>query len=135
MAIIDWSDEYSVSVKEMDEQHKKLIAMINELNEAMKSGKGKDVMEKILKNLVDYTVTHFASEEKLMQSGDYPGYLAQKSQHEALTKQVIEFQTKYHEGKAVLSVEIMSFLKDWLVNHIKGSDKKYGPFLNKKGIS
>ena len=135
MAIISWSDEYSVGVKDMDEQHKKLIGMINELNEAMKSGKGKDIMEKILKNLVDYTVTHFSSEEKLMQSNAYPGYLAQKSQHEALTKQVSDFQTKYHEGKAVLSVEIMTFLKDWLMNHIKGSDKKYGPFLNKKGIS
>ena|SRR5271157_3277584 len=135
MAMLNWSDEYSVMVKEMDEQHKKLVGMINDLHEAMKTGKGKDVMEKILKSLVDYTVTHFSSEEKLMQSNDYPGFLAQKSQHEALTKQVLDFQKKYHEGKAVVSVEIMNFLKDWLVNHITGSDKKYGPFLNKKGIS
>lgn len=135
MAFISWSENYSVLVKEMDDQHKKLVVIINDLNDAMKEGKSKEVMEKILKGLVDYTVFHFASEEKLMQSNAYPGYLQQKSQHEELTKKVMDFQKNLHSGKMVMGVEVMNFLKDWLMNHIKGMDSKYGPFLNNKGIS
>lgn len=135
MALIDWSDNYSVNVKVMDDQHKKLINIINELNDSMKAGRSKDVMEKILKGLVDYTITHFSAEETLMKNNNYPGYTNQKSQHEALIKKVQDYQSKYQSGRMVMGVEIMSFLKDWLLNHISGSDKKYGPFLNEKGIS
>ena len=135
MALIDWSDDYSVKVREMDDQHKKLIGMINDLHEAMKSGKGKEAVEKILNGLVDYVGMHFSAEENLMKTHGFPEYMQQKAQHAELTKQVLDFQNKFHSGQAVLTVEVMSFLKDWLVVHIKGSDKKYGPFLNSKGIS
>ncbi|HTZ18157.1 MAG TPA: bacteriohemerythrin [Dissulfurispiraceae bacterium] len=135
MALINWSEDYSVHVKEMDEQHKKLIAMINDLNDAMKSGKSKDIMDKILKGLIDYTVFHFGAEEKLMKSNNYPGYQQQKTQHESLTKKVMEYQERLNSGKMVMGVEVMNFLKDWLINHIKGLDTKYGPFLNSKGIA
>ncbi|HMK59743.1 MAG TPA: bacteriohemerythrin [Dissulfurispiraceae bacterium] len=134
MALIDWSDNYSVNVKAMDDQHKKLVSIINELNDSMKTGKSKDVMEKILKGLVDYTITHFSAEEALMKNSGYPGYANQKSQHEDLVKKVQDYQNKYHSGQMVMGVEIMSFLKDWLLNHISGLDKKYGPYLNEKGI-
>jgi len=135
MALIDWSSNYSVNVKTMDDQHRKLVNIINELNESMKAGRSKEVMERVLKGLVDYTVTHFSAEESLLKNNGYPGYANQKNQHEALIKKVSDFQSKYHSGQIVMGVEIMSFLKDWLLNHISGSDKKYGAFLNEKGIS
>lgn len=74
MALITWNENYSVKVKQFDDQHKKLIDMINELHDAMKVGKGKDVMEKILAGLIQYTVTHFANEERLMKQHNYPDY-------------------------------------------------------------
>jgi len=135
MSLIEWSDDYSVKVREMDDQHKKLVGMINDLHDAMKTGKGKDAIEKILNGLADYVDIHFSAEENLMKTHGFPEYLKQKAKHDELTKQVQDFKSKFHAGESVLTVEVMSFLKDWLLLHIKGMDKKYGPFLNSKGIS
>jgi hemerythrin len=134
MALITWSDTLSVSIKEIDEQHKKLVTMVNELHSAMGAGKGKEMMGPILSGLVDYTKTHFATEEKYMQKYGYPKYLLHKSEHDNLTKQVIDLNTQYQAGKAVVTVTIMNFLKDWLTKHIQETDKMYSPFLNAKGV-
>jgi hemerythrin len=134
MNLINWNDNLSVNIKEIDEQHKKLIDMVNNLHSAMGSGKGKEVMGKVLTGLVDYTKTHFAAEERLMERHAYAGYVNHKSQHDALTKQVIDLHAKFQESKTVVTVEVMNFLKDWLTNHIQNTDKKYSPFLNGKGI-
>jgi hemerythrin len=135
MALITWNESYSVKVKQFDDQHKKLIDMVNELHDAMKVGKGKDLLEKILAGLIQYTVTHFANEERLMKQHNYPGYEQHKKEHHLLTLQVKDVQKKYHEGDAVLSQSVLTFLKEWLQNHIKGTDKNYAPFLNSKGVS
>lgn len=135
MPLITWSDALSVNVREFDEQHKKLIAIVNELHSAMGSGKGKDVMGGILDRLLDYTKSHFSNEEYQMQRHGYAGYVAHKARHDALTRQVAEFAVKFKEGKAVVTVEVMNFLKDWLATHIQETDRQYGPFLNGKGVS
>ena len=135
MALITWNDNYSVKIKQFDDQHKKLIDMLNELHDAMKVGKGKEVLEKILAGLIQYTGTHFANEERLMKLHNYPGYEQHKKEHNLLALQVNDVQTQYREGNAVLSQAVMTFLKDWLQNHIQGSDKNYAPFLNSKGVA
>jgi hemerythrin len=134
MALINWSENFSVNIKEIDEQHKKLIFMLNDLHDAMKSGKGNDVMEKIFDGLLQYVGTHFATEEKYMSLHNYPGYIAHKTEHTKLTQKVLDLNKKFQQGAPVLTVELLGFLKDWLQNHIMGTDKKYGPFLNEKGI-
>jgi len=134
MALMTWSDNLSVNVAQIDEQHKKLVGMLNDLHDAMKQGKGSEVTGKVLNGLVQYVATHFAAEEKLMKEHAYPEYLKHKSEHDALTKQALDLQKQLQEGKPVLNVELMKFLKDWLSNHILGTDKKYGPFFNSKGI-
>lgn len=135
MPIIIWSSDLSVNVAEMDRQHKKLIDLINELFDAMSSGKGKDVIGKILDSLMEYTKTHFASEERMMQIHNYPEQSAQQSEHTKLTKQVMELQGKFKGGSVSITLETMNFLKDWLQNHILQNDKKYGPYLNSRGVS
>ncbi|HYA86104.1 MAG TPA: bacteriohemerythrin [Nitrospirota bacterium] len=135
MALITWSNDLSVNIKEFDEEHKKLISMVNDLHSAMGSGKGKEVMGPILVRLVDYTKTHFAAEEQLMRKHEYPGYVSHKSLHDDLTKQVMDLQNKFQEGRMLVTVQVMNFLKDWLSNHIQNTDKKYGPYLNGKGIA
>jgi methyl-accepting chemotaxis protein len=130
---MEWSDKYSVNVAEMDAQHKKLFALINELREAMRSGKGREAAGEILQRLVEYAVTHLGDEEHLMQKYEYPGYTGQKIAHDNLKKKVADYVEKFKNDK-VTTVEIMNFLKDWLINHIQGSDKKYGPYFNSKGI-
>jgi len=135
MAFMDWNDNLSVNIKEIDEQHKKLLAMINELFDAMKTGKGKEVTGKTLTGLIEYVGTHFANEERLMEKHNYPGFIAHKGEHTKLTQQAKDIHHQFLQGKPVLNVELMNFLKSWLQNHILGTDKKYSPFLNGKGVS
>lgn len=134
MALFVWSDKYSVNIKEIDEQHKKLVDMLNELHDAMKSGKGKEIVGKTLTELIKYAGTHFANEERLMTAHGYPEYNAHKAEHTKFTLKVSELQKSFQQGAPVLTVEVLNFLKDWLQTHILGIDKKYGPFLNSKGI-
>lgn len=135
MSLISWADQYSVKIKEIDNQHTKLVDLINQLHDAMKEGKSKEIIGRIISDLVTYTKFHFFAEEKIMADNNYPGYLRHKKEHEDLTQKVIQFQSDYESGKAVLSLELMQFLKTWLVNHIMKVDKEYSVFLNSKGIN
>lgn len=134
MALMTWSPALSVKIKQCDDQHIKLVNMVNELHDAMKEGKGKEVLGKILNGLIAYTATHFADEEKLMAQHNFPELSQHKAIHETLVKQVLELQTKFKSGQAILTYDVMNFLKDWLVKHIQGDDKKYGLYLNGKGV-
>lgn len=130
MSLLNWSEDLSVNINGVDAQHKKLINLINELHDAMKSGKGKDKMGLILNELVEYTKYHFSAEEFLMQQKNYPGFLQHKKEHDLFTQKVMEFYNKYTVGSLSLSLEVLQFLKDWIVNHIKGTDKQYSPYLS-----
>ncbi|OYV86573.1 MAG: hemerythrin [Ignavibacteriae bacterium 37-53-5] len=135
MPLFQWTPELSVNVKEIDNQHKKLVNLINLLHDSMKSGKGKAVMGKVLNDLTDYTVYHFGTEERLFQKYGYIEYPQHKQEHDDLTKQVLDVRSKFEAGQTTITIEVMNFLKDWLNNHIKYSDKKYSAFLNSKGVN
>jgi len=134
VALIEWTDSLSVNVAEIDRQHKKLIAMINDLNDAMRQGQGKDVAGKIINGLISYTETHFSTEEKYFDRFGYPEADGHKKEHAAFVQKVSEFNNGFEKGKLGLSIELMRFLSDWIKNHIMIVDKKYGPFFNEKGL-
>ncbi len=134
MGIIKWEDKMSVKVKEIDEQHKKLVNMINELHEAMLERKSKEALGKIIDGLIEYTDIHFKTEEKYFDKFGYPEADAHKKEHRDFVKKVVDFKKGYDEGKLLLSLDVMNFLKDWLVNHIMGSDQKYSDFFNQHGL-
>jgi hemerythrin len=134
MALIDWSNDLSVSVGVIDKQHQQLVASINELNDAMKSGKGKDVLSSILTKLIKYTQEHFATEEKYFAQFNYPETISHKEEHKILVEKVMEFKKQFESGQVGLSVQIMEFLCDWLKNHIQGTDKKYTACFNANGL-
>jgi hemerythrin len=135
MPLMTWTDKLSVGVGVIDEDHKKLVGMVNELYDAMQAGQGRDSLGRILNGLVQYTKFHFAREEKFFAQTGYPAAVPHKQEHDALTRQVLDVQQKYAAGAtATLSLDVMQFLKNWLVNHIQGSDQKYRPHLNAKGI-
>lgn len=134
MGTITWNDSLSVKVLAIDQQHKKLVDMINELSDAMRSGKGRDVLSKIISGLILYTGTHFKTEEKYFDQFEYPEAEIHKKEHEAFVLKVLEFKKGFEKGDLNLTVEIMDFLSDWLQNHIKGSDKKYSQFFNDHGL-
>jgi hemerythrin len=133
MANIIWNDTYSVGVKAMDEQHKKLVAMANQLHEAMGAGKGREVLEPVLNEMIEYTKLHFTAEEKLLAKYNYPGLDAQKREHEAFFQKVAKMQTDLKAKNLTLSIELSQFLRSWISSHILGIDKEYTSFLNSRG--
>jgi hemerythrin-like metal-binding protein len=134
MALMTWSDKYSVGVKAIDAQHSTLVASLNELHDAMMKGQAQNVVGPLLQKLVKYTVDHFASEEAMMKTAKYPDLVAHHAKHVELTKQVSDFVGRYEKGEIALNMQLMNFLRDWLTTHILKEDKDYGPWLNKSGI-
>lgn len=135
MALFEWKDEYSVGVAMIDEQHKVLVGLINEMHEAMAKGKGKESLGEVLARLVTYTKKHFAEEEALLKQHDYPDFPGHKEKHDKMTAKVLALQSDFNAGTFQLTFEVSKFLKDWLSKHILGTDMKYGPFFKGKGVS
>jgi hemerythrin len=125
MALLNWTTSYSVGVDLLDKQHQKLFALLNELHDAMTMGEGKKLAPAILKKLVQYTCEHFAAEEKLMSVAAYPQFARHKVEHEKLKQEVGKMLQDVEQGRAVVSVKLMQFLKNWLHHHILGCDKGY----------
>ena len=134
MALLQWTDNFSVKVKQLDDQHKKLIEVVNSLHEAMRGGKSKEVIGGVLQQLMNYAKEHFSSEENLLIKAAYPQMAVQKSEHQAFIKWITDVKTRFDKGDMVLGVEIMDFLQKWWTNHILKSDKGYSEHLNKRGI-
>jgi hemerythrin-like metal-binding protein len=135
MAFIGWDSAFSVGVKRFDEEHQKLFGYVNKLHIGLVSSDSLSEMGKLLDGLIEYTVNHFAHEEQLMTENGYPDLAAHKTEHGELVKKVSEFKSRYEQGKASFSLELMSFLKDWLLYHIRGTDMKYKSYFNAKGIT
>jgi hemerythrin len=134
MALLTWNDRLSVNIREIDAQHKKLVDMVNGLHDAMKEGKAEAILMKIVAEMKTYAASHFGLEERYLKNHAYPEYTVHKSEHDKFVAKVIQVEKDCKSGKCAMSMDILNFLSDWLVNHIKGTDKKYGPFLNNLGI-
>ncbi|MEI7810892.1 MAG: bacteriohemerythrin [Ignavibacteria bacterium] len=134
MPFINWNQRYSVGINEIDNQHKKLVNYINELHEAMKAGKAKEALSIIIQNLIKYTQTHFTLEEKYFAQFDYPDTAGHKREHQLFVSKVLDYQGRFLTGSSIVSIEIINFLRDWLIHHICVVDKKYSPFLIERGV-
>lgn len=131
---VEWTNELSVGIQEIDEQHKILIDLINRLfDEIIKGGNAEKVQE-ILDELVQYTIVHFSFEEALFRIFDYPDTQIHARHHVDLKHQVFELQEKVKSGGATVNTDLLLFLKKWLQNHILSEDKKYAPYLLKQGV-
>lgn len=135
MAFIDWNSNLSVGVEAIDDQHKKLIGLVNDLFDAMSDGKGNETLSYIFVELVEYTKTHFSYEESLMNKHPYENKEFHLNEHKGLTEQVIDLHTKFKSGQATITVPVLNFLRSWLNNHILETDKRYGAYLNSVGVN
>lgn len=134
MSIFPWIDKYSVYVEGIDLQHKKLVELLDTLALGMAKGKGKTILGSTLNELINYTVYHFGEEEKYFDLVDYPAAEKHQKEHEKLMEQVYQFKADFDTNKVGLTIDLMLFLKEWLINHINGTDKQLGVILNKAGI-
>jgi hemerythrin len=132
MSMFEWKPEYSLGHGDIDGQHQRLFELASDLHTAMTQGKGKGALSETLNNLLVYTKTHFANEERLMQANHYPDYPEHKAAHDALTARVIEFQKDFEAGRVGMTVQLLQFLKDWLRDHIGQTDRRVAAFLRSK---
>jgi hemerythrin-like metal-binding protein len=132
---MEWTDKLSVGIKEIDDQHKKLVDITNSLYDSMKNGQANSLLKNILDDLVKYTVYHFTTEEKLMSKYNYADSQIHKKAHDDFTNEVSQLQSKFNEGAVLLSVSTFNFLRDWLVKHILDTDQLLGKFLKTQGYS
>lgn len=126
--MVAWSDAFSVGSNLIDSQHKGLVVMTNELFKGCERHDGTVSFMKAIQSAVSYAKTHFATEERFMQKTNYPEYTVHKKEHEDFVQVVLKQVKKFEEGTCA-PIDFALFLRDWLLNHIAVSDKKYSPFL------
>ena len=132
--IFQWREEYNTHIAEMDEHHRELFKTANKLYDEIHSGRNQAVLEDTLDFLFRYTEEHFTQEEKLMEDYDFPECETHIKHHMRLIQEVQVLKSKYAAGEKRVDMSIINFLKDWILNHILTEDRKYGPYLNDKGI-
>lgn len=134
MQLFPWTDSLALGIVEIDLQHKQLVGMVNDLHDAMLQGKANDVLGVMLRRLATYTDTHFATEERYFDRFGYDGAAVHKLQHRQFGDKVADFRRGFEEGRVLLSVDVMSFLKTWLVDHMSGIDQKYVQCFRSHGL-
>ena len=132
MSLFQWSETYSVGYPDIDNQHKRLFQLAEQLHAAMTAGKGKQCLKTTLANLIEYTKRHFADEEMLMQNHRYPNFQQHKAEHRALTEKVVQFQRAFETDQTPLTVDLLKFLSAWLTHHIGNVDRKVSEFLKQR---
>ena len=126
----------SVGVSALDDDHQRLVGIVNELHEGIVASHKKEILASVLNHLEEYIRFHFAREEEFFSKAHYPGATAHRAEHEGFVIRVANLNERLKTSSvAMLDLELMSFLRNWLITHIQGSDKKYGPCLNAHGIT
>lgn len=125
MALFEWSGEFETGINSIDTEHKKLVEYVNRLHDGMMEGQATAALGIILDGLVAYTASHFKHEERIFEQIGYAESPEHLEHHKKLVAQVVDFQNKFKSGDATMSMELMDFLKDWLMNHILKEDMKY----------
>ncbi|BCS55454.1 bacteriohemerythrin [Geobacter sp. SVR] len=133
---IEWRESLATGNEEIDEQHKELLRHFDRMLTACKDGQGASELQKLLKFLNDYVVTHFNFEESLQQVRGYPDYEAHRSEHQSFIKKIGELESEIStQGVSVHNIiETNSLLLKWLLNHITVVDKKMGRFLQESEL-
>ena len=129
-----WLESFSIEVAQMDSHHKRLIEIANAIMEYLQGDVSRDPLNKALDALVNYTHYHFAAEEKLMTLYDYPGAQGHCNEHRKLILQVTEYRERVLGGDLPDKAGFLHFFESWMVGHILNEDRKYGAFLNAKGV-
>lgn len=128
-SFVSWNASFSVAVPTFDQHHQRLFGLISKLYDAMNSGAGKSVLTEVFDELLSYTDYHFNAEERAFEHFKYPDCAVHRGFHQELIKQATRLRADLEAGKALVTVEVMEFLRDWVTNHIKRCDKLYSPFF------
>jgi len=134
MALITWGPQLETGIAAIDAQHKRLVDIINRLNEALEANRRDEVMGEIFDELVTYTETHFTYEESLLTKHDYEDLENHKKEHRAFTDQIKMDRDNFKAGVWEFERGFLDFLRNWLVTHIQATDRGYLPTLQEAGV-
>ena len=134
MALFEWKQEHSVSVLRFDTEHQKLFSLLNELNDAMAEGRGRFVVPRVPQELGEYARWHFSGEEAAMRRAGYPGLEPHIAEHREFCAKVESFYAEYSDNCMGIPIDVLYFLRDWLLKHILSTDRQYAETLNRAGI-
>ena len=130
MSFMPWTDDFSIGIAMFDDEHKKLVRMINELHACIAAGNNEQTVRRVCDELVEYTVMHFGHEEMYFYDVSYPDATEHAAIHADMKRKVLEYREKIgRNDSSNLAIELLSFLRSWLANHILVEDRKYSEFL------
>ena len=129
----EWKSEYSVHVVLIDNQHKGLIEIIDDLYQSIMKNNTKEIISSIFERLNAYAIYHFGTEEKYFKEFDYPDAPKHIIEHEQYKKDVVKMEEDEKNGKTD-GLELFFYLENWWINHILNVDKKYSEFFNEHGL-
>ena len=132
--LINWDERYSVGFELIDEQHKQLVGMINELYSSFIEGKAQETASSILEKMIQYTDYHFTTEHKFFEKYNYPETEEHKKIHKSFVDKAIELKEGVDSEKVTVSYDIMNFLRQWLLEHILKEDKKFAKYFKQNNI-
>jgi hemerythrin len=136
--LIEWDDRYSMNIQFIDDQHKELLNLTNALYKGCLAGDetARTYFMETIRGAVDYVKYHFSTEEKMLETINYPEFAHHKREHETFVKRILEDVEKFQDGKKFVPNDFVRYLKDWVLTHIAIEDKKYSEYiydLKKKG--
>ena len=132
--MIEWDDKYSVGISRLDDEHKQFIDVINKAIATKEHNGNPEDLKEVLRRITMYAITHFSTEENYMIEFNYPEYQHHKEEHHDFSRKVIEYCERVTDGDSQLANKILEYLKQWLVNHIQVTDKKYIDCFKRNGL-
>jgi len=129
MSFIKWRDSFNTGVEQFDQEHHKLVELIDMMYHAIRDKSGKNITAKAWSDLMAYTASHFAHEEDAMALVSYPELEAHKVEHARLKERAESFRARIDDNDSDAAIELYHFLREWLVNHIQECDQKYGSYF------
>ena len=130
---MQWKDTYSVKNRQIDAQHEKLFGLFTKLEDEISQG-NESIIEKTIQELIDYTKSHFLTEETIMQEANFPALEAHAQMHDDITETIIAMQNKIKAKQGVSPNDLLRFFSEWLTNHIMVEDQKLGLYIRKVKI-
>jgi hemerythrin len=132
---LEWSEELSVGIYEMDEEHISLFALYNDVCAAVEEGRPPEETAALLRALLDQTREHFASEERLLASTGFPGFTAHADHHRDLDTVFRKYMAQFERPELGSSATLLGFLRPWLTMHVQEDDREYGAWLKSQGVA
>jgi hemerythrin len=128
MAKTIWTSNLNTGIEAIDNQHKKIVEYINQLDDARSAGGKRESVAKVIDNLVNYTISHFKYEERMLEQAEYPFLKAHQNVHQLFIKRLGEYQERFKRGENI-SEELHTMMFNWLFGHIKHDDMDYVPSI------